>query len=281
MKLLGSVLRLGLSLVLVDAAAGFAADHTVTLRALAVARSQTVTLSDLLPADAPADLFKASTEIELCPAPQVGVSRRLSSEEINNRLRGYPELVSQFRVPPTITLRRAAWPIREGAVRGAIAQFLRGRGMKIVLPQNAEFHWPDEILAADEDPTLQVASWGWNFVADMPEANLRCTNRFACGSFLVRISLPGVTADRWRQLAAGQPSPQIEKGRAASQQLTVLAQRGKPATLILDDGLMTLSMPVICLEKGVLQQQIKVFDAERRRVIRAAVIGENLLRSSL
>lgn len=60
-----------------------------------------------------------------------------------------------------------------------------------------------------------------------------------------------------------------------------LAEKGKPATLILDSGTMRISVRVICLQAGALNQEIRVLDARTRHVFHAEVVGAGLLHAAL
>jgi hypothetical protein len=80
--------------------------------------------------------------------------------------------------------------------------------------------------------------------------------------------------------AIGLNSPAAGQSTATTSGI-VLAEKGKPATLILDDGSMRISVRVICLQPGVLNQRIRVFEAQSRRVFHAEVVGAGLLHSTL
>ena len=60
----------------------------------------------------------------------------------------------------------------------------------------------------------------------------------------------------------------------------MLAEKWKPATLVLDGGSVRISVRVICLQQGVLNQQIRVIEERSRRVFHAEVVGAGRLRAS-
>jgi hypothetical protein len=139
-------------------------------------------------------------------------------------------------------------------------------------------------LAATESPTLQVIGMEWDNRRESLQVRLRCSTRASCGSFLVHVVLPAPRAREWRnRLGSGaglMPPPAGQPG-ATTAPGAALAERGKAATLVLDDGNMRISVRVICLQAGVLNQQIRVLDAKSRHVFHAEVVGPGLLHAAL
>ena len=256
-------------------------DPPVRLRdAVEVRRSQ-VWLSDLLPADAPPVLQKASATIALCQAPQPGSSRVLDMERISSKLAGQPEVLRQLAIPSRITVRYAGWPITEAAVRGAISKFLHEQAWKRDLPDGAQLEWLQPMSAAKEHPRLQVTGLEWDNRQQSLQARLRCSIRASCGSFLVHVVLPAALGQAWQQRMSSGSAMNPASGQPGSRNETVLAEKGKPATLILDDGSMRISLRVMCLQPGVLNQQIRVVEAKSQRVFHAEVVGAGLLHAAL
>jgi hypothetical protein len=266
----------------------------VQLRDAVEVKRNRVWLSDLLPADAPSAMQKAGAAIELCPAPLPGSARILDAEQITSKLVRQPEVLRQLVIPPRITIRYAGWPIAEKTIRIGISKFLcerypqqpspREKERLCNLPDGARLEGLQPFAAREEHPNLQVIGLDWDTRQQSVQVRLRCSTQASCGSFLVHVVLPASMGDEWRARlgwaiglnspTAGQPAPATTSG-------IVLAERGKPATLILDDGSMRISVRVICLQPGVLNQQIRVFEAQSRRVFHAEVVGAGLLHSTL
>jgi hypothetical protein len=252
---------------------------TVRLRDAVEVKKDQLWLSDLLPIDAPSTLRKSASTIELCHSPQPGSARTLDAEQIAIKLAAQPEVFSQLAIPPRITVRYSGWPIAEEAVRTAISSFLRAQRWRGELPDAARLEWRPP-AAIEEHPTLQVMGLDWDNRQQSVQVLLRCSKRASCGSFLVHVFFPAPLGEEWRKQVAGSglnsPSGELTSATGA-----VLAERGKPATLILDDGNMRISVRVICLQAGALNQQIRVFEAQGRRVFHAEVVGLGLLHASL
>jgi hypothetical protein len=289
--LLGTVWMLLAAVPLAWCAPNEGADRdkpAVRLRDAVEVKRSWVRLSDLLPPDAPSALQKAGAAIELCQAPQPGSARVFDAEQIASKLAGQPEVLHQLSIPAEITVRNSGWPIAEATVRIAISKFLRepGRlkpGQRSDLPDAARLEGLKSVAAAEEHPSLQMTGLAWDNRQQSVQVRLRCSRRASCGSFLVHVILPAALGDEWHnrmESAIGLNSPEGAQ-LAATEDGTALAKKGKPAILILDDGSMRILVRVVCLQRGMLNQQIRVFDAKSRRVFHAEVVGAGELHGTL
>jgi len=259
-------------------------EPVVHLRDAIEVKGKRVWLADLLPPDAPSSIQKASAAIEICQAPQPGSARVLDAEQITIKLAGQPDLLRQLAIPPLLTVRNAAWPIAEEAVRLAISKFLRQQGWKHDLPAEARLEWLPPLAPSEEHPSLQVMGLDWDDRQQSIQVRLRCSMRASCSSFLVHVILALPLGEEWHErLRSGINPGSPASGLAASDNRdgAVMAEKGKPATLILDDGSLRISLRVICLQPGVLNQQIRVIDARSRRVFHAEVVGRGILHATL
>lgn len=245
-------------------------------------KTKQVWLSDLLPADAPSALQKASAAIELGQSPQPGSVRLLDAEEITNKLAGRPELLRQLTIPSRVTVRYSGWPIAEGEIRETVSKFLRER-WQADLPEASQLQWPQLLASTGKDSALQVLSASWDSRQQSMQLRLRCTARASCSSFLVQVSLPAALSEEWHNRLAPEsgPNPRGHADSALSASGAALTKKGKPATLILDSANMRISVRVICLQAGGLNQEIRVFDARTRHVFHAEVVGAGLVHAAL
>jgi hypothetical protein len=261
----------------------------VRLRDAVEVKRERVRLSDLLPPDAPLALQKTGAAIELCPSPQPGSVRVLDKEQITSKLAAQPETLRWLAIPLRVTVRYIGWPIEEAPVRVAISRFLRdqdksGQAWNAEVPEAARLEWARPLASSEENARLQVTSLDWDNRQRSVEVRLRCAARASCGSFLVHVVLPSPLDDRWRDWLRSGTAPSLSTATqpvATTASGALLAHKGKPATLILDDGTMRISLHVVCLQPGVLNQQIRVFDEKSRRVFNAEVVGAGLLRAAL
>jgi len=263
-------------------AAQCGAKPLVTLRELAQVSGGTVRLSDLLPAGAPAGMRLASEAVELCRSPQAGSVRVLEAAQIAQALAKQPDLLRQLAIPDRILVRRLGWTIPGAAIREAVGRFLGDQSAR-ALPESA-LQSPGDMSARQENPALEVAGITRNVRGQGIELRLRCIQRSACSSFVVCVCQPrpwsadllatrDLTAN---SLASWHPAP-----IAARDAGPVLAQAGKRALLLLDSGGMSISLPVTCLQRGKLGQNIRVLDAGSHRILEAQVVGAGKLHASL
>lgn len=240
-----------------------------------------VVLADLLPRDAPPAMRAASSTIALCPAPQPGSVRILRSEQVMTVMTAHTDLPRRVVAPPTVIVRSCGWPIRKADVRDAISRYLRAHGSSS-LPDMGMLELPPFLAATAQNVQLQVTHLQLDSRQQAMEARVRCSNRKSCASFLAHVVLPQSAdwpAELVRTISAN--SAAISATSLPVVARAPLVARGKTATLILEDATMRISIPVICLEPGLLNQRIRVVDRRSRRVFLAEVIGDHLLRASL
>lgn len=246
----------------------------VSLVTLAEVRQNTIRLSDLLPPEAGQALRQASAAIELGRSPQAGSRRVLEAAQIAERLASDPNLLRRLAIPDRIVIWRTAFPIPGEAIRQAIAGSLRAKGNETDLAESV-LQWSGEVTSSEENPALQMESLHMDSRRQALEVRLRCVKPTACGSFLayLRVRQPGL-AD-WNQESAARRSGVANQPASGE----VLAQAGKRATLILASDAMRISVPVICLERGVLGQRVRVLDTANHRVLTAEVQGDGILQT--
>jgi hypothetical protein len=240
----------------------------------------TILLADLLPPNAPMTVRKASASVELGRAPQPGSVRILQAEQIIAALKTRPDLLSEVMPPAIVTIRAIGWPISAADVGQAISEFVRMHGSAAALPQAVRWDLPEFLTARKERVQLQVTRMQWDASERGLEARLRCVDRSSCADFVVRAIWPDFEQwphDPGRLIS----SSALPENNAPSQGGRLILRTGNPATLILDDPDLRISLPVVCLEKGVLNQRIRVLDKQSRRVFLAEIVGDHLLHASL
>lgn len=253
--------------------------NAIRLREAVEVNHPIVLLADLLPADAPAPIRKEAAALELCRAPQPGSVRILREEQILASITRHTDLARRLVMPPQVTIRYSSWPIKEASVRDAISEFLHKHGSNAALPDAARLDLPEFASAREENCELQVTQLQWDRPRQAIEVRLRCSKRWSCSSFVAHVVLPKSLPEEW--LSSLLRTMAIPEKTAPDATQPPLVARGKGATLILEDAMMRISVPVICLEPGLLNQRIRVFDKHSRRVFLAKVVGDHLLHASL
>ena len=246
--------------------------QAVSLVTLAEVRQNTIRLSDLLPPEAGQALRQASAAIELGRSPQAGSLRVLEAAQIAGRLAAAPDLLRQLAIPDRIVIRRTGFRIPREAIRQAISGTLRAEGNDADLAESV-LQWSGEVTSSEENPALQIESMHLDPRRQALEVRLHCVQRTSCGSFLAYLRPRQPLLADWKEKSAAQRSG-VAKQPASGE---VLAQPGKRATLVLADGAMRISVPVICLERGALGQQVRVLDTANHRVFTAEVQRAGIL----
>jgi Chaperone for flagella basal body P-ring formation len=281
------LLSFGLSLGLVGACAhGWAQDREarVALPKSIEVRGAIIHLSDLLPADAPNTLRTEAAAVALGRAPQPGSLRVLRAPQLARRLAEKTNLLDRLSLPAQITVRRRGWPIQQENIRAAVEHFLQEKGWdQEGRLDMAGLEWTGDFAALKPNPGLEVAGAAWDSLRPVLQLRLRCAEPALCSSFLVQLPVPESQGALWRRrleappaLAAKRGAPQTPKAKAIAG--PPLTQPGDAATLILQSGAIRISLPVVCLQRGALRQEIRARDASSQRIFQAEVVGTDLLR---
>jgi len=301
-KLLGScrgiipILTFSLTAIL---AAGEGGAAPSGLREMVEVTGTRVQLSDLLPADVSAELRASAGGVGLGRAPQPGSLRILERSQVVRELQHRPRLLLQLRIPERITIRRAGWPISRAAVSQAVAGFLLARsGNGGRRADIAGLQWGGDVSSGAANPAIEATAAYWDNRQQAFAVRLRCAEASYCGSFLVHVpeartdsteknreavdpaeaahfAEPTVTASVSGRGGEAQQQkrervPQREPGLS-------MAEAGKPAKLMVEGDGFRISMPVVCLERGMLGQKIRALDSSDHRVVWAEVVGAGRL----
>ena len=281
-----SLINLGLTIAMTATCGSLAAEqHPVAIPlpdAVVIDHPGPVFLSDLLPHNSAMTIRNAAAEIELCQAPRAGTLRLLRADQILEATSAHADLLHQVIIPPRIAIRYLGRPADEGSIHRAISEFLRGHGWDRGLPEGAKLDLPEVSAAPGE--SFEVKDLHWDMQRQAMEVRLRCSKTQSCSGLLVYVFLPENLPEDSRAAlvrAMSANSQPIPKRGLADAAHPPLVAKGNAATLIVEDRTMRISMPVICLEPGLLHQDIRVFDKRSRHVFLAQVIGDHLLRAGL
>jgi hypothetical protein len=251
-----------------------AAGQTAVLLQLASVSRESIRLSDLLPPQASARMRQAGEKIELGKTPQCHTARIFEPSEIEKRTATWPELKG-MSVPGPVSVERACFPIRREEVERAISEFPRGKEIALGEPF---LRWSETMYASLEKPALEVEQALADPVQPALQIRLRCVERAACSSFLVSVATTGgahLSSARYTSVApATTAARQRQKG-------ATLVESGQRVILVFEDPPMRMQLPVICLQRGGLGEQVRAMDPASHRVFRAEVTGAGTLRAYL
>jgi Chaperone for flagella basal body P-ring formation len=244
-------------------------EGVVRLNGRAGVAGETIRLSDLLPADAPANLRVAAVGVELGRSPQLGSRRTLSEEQITQDLKSHPEILARLFIPERVTVARRGWTIRPVLVKNAIRDFAEKQHWNLGPGDFGAVELSGNPQALTGTPALLVQNALQDSVRHRLQFVLRCADMKVCGSFLVSTAMP---------LSLSHVAMARQSLRRNGK---TLARAGESALLSINGVNLRISLRVICLEPGLLGQTIRVRDANSRRIFRAEVVGSGALRASL
>jgi hypothetical protein len=204
---------------------------------------------------------------------------------------------------PLASRSNAKYAISQETVRGTIAAFLKkeqsanipsaNKGSselrdnapdQAVAPRLADMKIPADLTAREKDPDLEVTSIRRDTFAHDLLIHLRCRRRAVCSSFLVTASAaPGIREFSSRDFFASGSALQSGAARhpaSPRHSAPMLVEPGKSAVLVLQGQGMRITVPVTCLERGSLDQQVSVRDLLTRKILQAKVVGPGQLQSA-
>ncbi|MGH9325408.1 MAG: flagellar basal body P-ring formation chaperone FlgA [Terriglobia bacterium] len=280
-----------------------------------ILRSNTFTLADLLPGNAPAELRWEAAKIVLGDAPQPAASRLLYCEQLQFLLRDHPSLLAVLKLPSQIALERFHRAITVQEVANAIRQALGDqgpagkdpldlKGLQFSTPVYVTQNDPGlEVLRIESDPLRHETRFRlWTskepgnlpFTVVIPHEvklpTLVALHPLVAGEIVSATdfavvmrpgtqssSSPTTTASTLSGLETRAP---LHAGQAVNQDQfaqPALVEPGTLATLVLKSSAFSIKTIVIPLEQGVLGQEVRVRNVESRRVVEAKVVGRDQL----
>ncbi len=264
-----------LALLPCAAVAAHAAAPECALLTEARVTGDSIWLSDLLPSGTAAGLRQAAGRISLGTAPSPGSSLTLEGARIARLLPAAER--AEILIPPQVLVHRAGRPLTREEVARAIQAAARENHLPVgeVAPENV--HFPAAVLVSASDPQLRVRR------ADFDAALHQ--DRFLLVSAADRRALPFlVTVDR-------APGPSPAAGEAGPEEIhQALLPAGEPVAapapvgpplveprhwvrLHVVSGNMQMFLQVVPLEKGALQELVRVKLPGSGQILRGRVTG--------
>jgi hypothetical protein len=264
---------IGAWLLIVLSAGAKAKDLRVSLLAEVCVRTDTLRLSDLLPAEAGIELQVAAEKLPLGRSPQPGSLRVFTASGLRRTIGEGDLFTSEIDIPAQVVVRRWGWPIEAEAVRQTLAQSKFAHQLDF---SQARITLPAGISTALPHPQFEVTAFkpgegnrGWR-------ARMRC--RTGCQSFLVEIA-PSHSASvgGTHPALVAAFSPRALKVMSGSG--PILVQPGRLALLVIDGDGFRITQPVMPLRRARLGELVRVTDPLSRRSLFARVSGKGTLRS--
>ena len=250
------------------------AEHPrVKLLAEVSVRTDTLRLSDLLPADAGMQVQVAAERVSLGRAPQPGSLRVFTASGLRQAISEVGPFTSAIDIPEQVIVRHSGWPVEAEAVRRTLARSKFARQLDF---SQARVTLPASLSTGVPHPQFEVSALtpgerDWL-------ARMRCRERKACGSFLVEIALsePASIGRTPPALVSAAFSPRRLK--LISESGPFLVQPGKMAVLVIEGDGFRITQPVMPLRRARLGELVRVSDPSTHRFRVARVSGKGMLR---
>ena len=277
---------LGLLGLLPFAAGAGAAPPAWALLAEARVAGESIYLSDLLPAEATPGMREAAGKIRLGAAPPPGGTLTLAGERIAGLL---PEAARQQMVIPThVLVHRASRPVTREEVVAAIQAALRRNG----LPGRAaldpeDVHFSPAVTVAATDAKLEVRRIDFDAALQQDRFLLASAADPRVLPFLVLAERPSATREEpsaggGERRDAGDLESALRAARPANNSAAFaggipLVEPKKIAKLHVVSGSMQMFLQVLPLEKGALDETVRVKVAGSGQILRGRVVAPGQL----
>ncbi len=281
------------------------------------AYTSSLTLADLLPRSAPEVLRARCAQINFGESPQPGETRRLTRQEILNRLVGAPDLAQELAIPPAIFVTRFSRPLTRIELLQAIQTALQQRGAGgLNSIHSSDLELPMPIRVTQDDAGLEVTAIEYDPFRQETCFRMRATKDASLVPFAVyargKIKVPLLAARR--DLPTGQivtsddfqmtprevtgllpnnlPTLSEITGLATRQVIregqvvygsmfgpATLVRTGRPAELILQGARFRATLIVIPMQPGTMGQEVRA--RTKDRIYQARVVGRDQLYAAL
>jgi hypothetical protein len=246
----------------------------VQIHSVVQVQGETVRLSDFLPPDAPHGLGEICRQVVLGDAPLAASQRVISRVQIEQQLRQFPSTRQQLEIPDQVIVTRKRRRLSSAEILTAIENCMaREESDGLRLPNLKGVKLEAPVFVTMADPGLEVKRVDLDPVQRKTRFLLWTSNEPQMLPFYVTIEgLPSPRAPR-KTVDKGKPKPQ------ATSFPTVLVAAGKPARLVFETPTLRMTALVTPLESGVQGQLISVRNQDTQRVLKAEVVGADLVQA--
>jgi hypothetical protein len=146
----------------------------------------------------------------------------------------------------------------------------------------ADLQLPQGLTSKEKYPALEVAGVQWNAFAHEWQVSMRCRERSSCAGFLVLLAQKQHSATNAQKVFGDfhLSHRTFSTGETKRPDSPLIVQSGRPATLVMQSADARITLPVVCLQGGSLNQVIVARDPETKQILRAKVIGPARLQAS-
>src|SRR5579883_3089992 len=276
-------------------------NYRLALQTEAQVYTPSITLVDLLPRSAPEALRARCEQISFGESPQPGETRRLTRQEVLNRLAGMPDLAQELAIPPAILVTRFSRPLTRIELLQAIQTALQRRGAgELNSIHSSDLEIPLPIRVTQDDPGLEVTAIEYDPFRRETCFRIRATKDASLVPFAVYVHGEIMTSDDFQMLPRevtgllpnNLPTLSEITGLAARQVIregqavygsmfgpATLVRTGRPAQLILQGARFRATLIVIPMQPGTMGQEVRA--RSKDRIYQARVVGRDQLYAAL
>jgi hypothetical protein len=277
----------------------------IALNQSVVAHHECITISDLLPPNAPEEIRTRAMALALGEAPLPGGHRMFARVQVEYALREAPELRSAFTIPPAIDVTRWSRPLTREEVLTAITEALRSNQLTVPGPlMPGDLTFSANVAVTEETPRLKVMQIEPSPDGAGTHVRIRTSSEPRAPSFWITLQRhiidvagsdvasdePSLTAT-WRDF---EESPRLQPARRNMQSLRkgqplgipltghsvvstsgspILVRPGQRVQLIVQAQGLRLTVKATSLELGSLGQKVRVRNSDTGKILSGTVVA--------
>jgi hypothetical protein len=263
----------------------------VGLERAVVVRGDVISIADLLPEDTPAELRARAAGVVVGDSPAPGARRTLHKVDLENALRGAPELNAGLDIPDAIEVTHWSRPVSRAEILDAVNAAISAGQLSAEGPVTlADFGAIREIFVTEDAPRIEITRIEPGLGGGESRIRLWVPSEPRVSPFWVTVhrlltSNPG-TAKR----ASSQEGAAKERGvewpasagdaagaGASATGSAVLIRSGQRVQLLMVSTGMRISTSATALERGRQGQQIRVRSVMGSKLLVATVVSAQVV----
>ena len=252
----------------------------VVLEPSVVAHGDVVSVSDLLPADASPNLHSRAASVVVGDSPLPGTRRTFRNSEVEQALRGTPELRSAVEIPPAVEVTRWSRLLSAEELLAAVTagisgsrQFQDTRALTL-----ADLSVMPAVLVTEDAPKIEITRFelGLNGMETRMRLWIPSEPRLAPFWVTLRcvLNTNPTTAKRLSQEGNASTKPHVSPSAVDS---IALIRAGERVQLVMLAAGMRITTPATALERGSEGQKIRVRSIPAGKPLLATVVSAQLV----
>jgi hypothetical protein len=287
---------IAVTLMLVPAATAAQMAGRVALNPSTVAHHEFISISDLLPPEAPEEMRARAAALTLGEAPLPGAHRIFARAQVERALRAVPELRSALAIPPSIQVTRWSRPLTREEVLAAIVAALGSNQLTNQAPlPSRDLVFNSNVVVTEAAPKLRVTRIEHS--PDRAETHVRLltASEPRSPSFWVTLLLnldadgPAESAHpadleaahRILKTPHNQRRVAIRDGQPSATEGSILVRTGDRVQLIVQTQGMRLSAKATSLDIGCLGQRIRVRNSDTGKVLSGTIVAAHTIKADI